>query len=601
MTDSPASIQADGAPPDAAAARRSPRASLESLSKLWPFVWPYRWHLFVAFGLLSISSAALLVVPLSFKDLIDHGFAGDPRMRWHFAALVVIAWGWAAATAGRYYQVTWLGERVTADLRNAVYRQMLRQAPEFFERTRTGEVLSRLTGDTTLVQTVVGSSVSMGLRSAFQFVGAIIMLAITSPTLFAITIVLLLAVVLPIIWMARLVRRLSRESQDRIADSSAVASEYLNAIATVQANNQEETENRRFAATVERSFATAIRRTSMRALMTAGVIAGVFTAIVFVLWLGAEAVAGGRMTGGDLASFVLYAALVAGAVGVLAEVWGDVSRAAGATERLMELLAAEPTIKAPARPKALPVSRQARVAFDKVAFRYPARPAVAAVDGVSFELNEGETVALVGPSGAGKTTLFQLLQRFYDVEAGAVRFHGIDVRELDPADLRARIAVVSQEPVIFSGDLLDNIRYGRPDAGEDEVRAAARAAHVDEFVERLPDGYRTYLGERGVRLSGGQRQRVAIARAILRNPPLLLLDEATNSLDAESEALVQAGLDKAMQGRTTLVIAHRLATVHKADRILVMEQGRLVEQGTASELVRLGGLYARLASLQFAA
>lgn len=572
-----------------------------ALGALKPFIRPYRWRLLAALALLCLSSAAFLVVPLAFRDLIDHGFVGGGAVGSHFLLLFVIALLWALATALRFYQVSWIGERVTADLRNAVYQRMLQQSPQYFETTRTGEVLSRLTGDTTLVQTVVGSSASMGLRSLFQFAGGLVMLAVTSATLFAVTLVLLLAVVAPLVWAARRVRKLSRESQDRIADSSAVAGEVLNAIPTVQAFTNEPFENARFAGAVERSFSSAMRRTQMRAWMTGGVIAGVFGAIVFVLWLGAQAVIAGTMTAGALASFVMYAAITAGGVGVLAEVWGEVMRAAGATERLMELLAVQPTIAAPAVPTPLPVSTQARVQFERVQFRYPSRPQTPALDDFTLDIAAGETVALVGPSGAGKTTSFQLLQRFFDVDGGAIRFNGVDLRELDPRALRAQIGIVPQEPVVFSADAFENIRYGRQDASDEEVIAAARTALADEFIARLPEGYKTFLGERGLRLSGGQRQRIAIARAVLKNPPLLLLDEATSSLDAESEALVQRGLEAAMRGRTTLIIAHRLATVQRADRIVVLERGRIVELGTPAELARSGGLYARLASLQLVA
>ncbi|MBL8481654.1 MAG: ATP-binding cassette domain-containing protein [Rhodocyclaceae bacterium] len=578
------------------------RRPVTALGGLKPFLRPYRARIAAAFMLLCGASAALLTVPYASRQLIDQSFGrGAPPQAMHFMLLVALALIWAMFVASRYYLVTWIGERVTADLRSAIFARTLTQSPQYFEVTRTGEVLSRLTGDTTLVQTVVGSSISMGLRSAFQFAGGIIMLAVTSPRLFAWTLALLLGVVGPLIWAGRRVRRLSRESQDRIADSSAMAGEVLNAIPTVQAYTQEAFETQRFSATVEHSFATALRRTRVRALLTAGVIGGVFTSILCVLWMGANAVADGSMSTGQLTSFVLYAVLVAGSVGVIAETWGDVQRAAGATERLMELLATQPLIQAPARPQALPQAPQATVSFEQVRFHYPSRPQSAALDDFSLAVAPGSTVALVGPSGAGKTTVFQLLLRFYDVAAGVIRVNGVDIRSLDPKDLRRHIGIVTQEPIIFSADAFDNIRYGRADATDDEVYAAARAAQAEEFILRLPQGYRTFLGERGVRLSGGQRQRIAIARAILKNPPLLLLDEATSALDSESEALVQRGLDAARRGRTTLVIAHRLSTVQNADRIVVLEQGRLVESGTPAELLRQGGLYARLASLQIAA
>jgi len=577
------------------------RRRLGALRGLVPFVTPYRSRLLLAFVLLVTSSAAFLGVPLAFRGLIDHGFVGGGGIGRHFLALFVIALVWGAASAARFYQVSWIGERVTADLRSAVYRRMLAQSPQYFETTQTGEVLSRLTGDTTLVQTVVGSSLSMGLRSFFQFAGGLVMMLVVSPTLFSVTLVLLVLVVVPLIWAGRRLRRLSRESQDRIADSSAVAAEVLNAIPTVQAYTNEAFEQRRFDRAVESSFVTAIRRTRVRAYLTGGMIGGVFGAIVFVLWLGAQAVVNGSMSGGALASFVMYAGITAGGVGVLAEVWGDVMRAAGATERLMELLSAEPDIAAPAVAQTLPATRQARVRFEQVRFHYPSRPQTPALADFDLDIREGETVALVGPSGAGKTTAFQLLQRFYDVSAGRITFNGVDIRELDPRMLRAQIGLVPQEAVVFSADAFENIRYGRPEASDEDVMAAARTALADEFIARLPNGYKTFLGERGLRLSGGQRQRIAIARAILKNPPLLLLDEATSALDAESEALVQRGLEAAMQGRTTLIIAHRLATVQRADRLVVLEDGRIVEIGTPAELAKSGGLYARLASLQLVA
>ena len=587
---------------------------LSALRGLLPFLRPYRARVALAFVLLCLGSAAILVVPLAFRDLIDAGFGGVPAgaavaggglfgaqgLDGRFVALFGLAVFWAAAVAARYYVVSWIGERVTADLRSAVYARVLRQSPQFFETLQTGEVLSRLTGDTTLVQAVVGSSVSMGLRSLFQFVGGMVMLAATSVHLFAMIFGLMALLALPIVLIGRRVRKLSRESQDRIADASALAGEILNAMPTVQAFTQEEREAARFAERSETGFRSAVRRTRVRALLTALIITAVMGTIVFVLWIGARQVQAGTLSMGELGAFLIYAALVAGGVGTLAEVWGDVMRASGATGRLLELLHAEPAIRDPGVDASLLVRAGAEptIEFEHVTFSYPARPGVRALDDISLHIAPGEKLALVGPSGAGKTTLFQLLLRYYEVSDGCIRIGGRDIRALPLRALRAGIAIVPQDPVIFSASALDNIRYGRPDASDVDVIAAARAAAADEFIARLPEGYATFLGERGTRLSGGQRQRIAIARAILKGAPILLLDEATSALDAESEILVQQGLAAAMQGRSTLIIAHRLATVQKVDRIVVMDGGRIVETGTPADLRRQGGLYARLAALQ---
>jgi len=576
-----------------------------SLKDLWPFLRPYRLQLAIAFVLLSLASATLLLVPLAFRDLIDVGFGNNDattpaiNINTKFGVLFGLAAFWALMVASRFYVVSWIGERVTVDLRSGVYARVLRQSPQFFETLQTGEVLSRLTGDTTLIQTVVGSSASMGLRSLFQFTGGMIMLAVTSFYLFSINIGLMICLIFPIILIGRSVKKLSRESQDRIADSSAMAGEILNAMPTVQSNTQETREIDRFTQSAQLSFLAAMRRTKVRALLTAVIITAVMGTIIFVLWLGARQVSEGIMTGGELASFVLYAAMVAGSVSTIAQVWGDIMRAAGATERLLELLHAETAIIDTPTPVPLASVSQADIQFTDVTFYYPSRPATPALNNVSLHINAGETLALVGPSGAGKTTIFQLLLRFYETQSGSIAINGQAINEISLDDLRRLIAIVPQDPVIFSANVLENIRYGQPNATDEAVIAAANAAQVAPFIPQLPDGYNTFLGERGTRLSGGQRQRIAIARAILKNAPILLLDEATSALDAESEILVQEGLNAAMQNRTTLIIAHRLATVQKADKIVVMENGEVVETGDATELRKKGGLYARLAELQF--
>lgn len=578
-----------------------------SLRDLWPFLKPYRLQMGVALVLLSLASGALLLVPLAFRDLIDVGFGNaqvnNPsshlNINTQFSVLFGLAAFWALMVASRYFTVSWIGERVTADLRSAVYRRVMHQSPQFFETLQTGEVLSRLTGDTTLIQTVVGSSASMGLRSLFQFTGGMVMLAVTSFYLFAINIGLMICLILPIMMIGRSVKKLSRESQDRIADSSAMAGEILNAMPTVQSFSQELREVKRYTDSAELSFKTAIRRVRVRAFLTAIIITAVMGTIIFVLWLGARQVNQGIMTGGELASFVLYAAMVAGSVSTMAEVWGDMMRAAGATERLLELLHTTSPITEPTQPVAVNMPSNANITFHDVHFYYPSRPLTPALKRINLDIKAGETVALVGPSGAGKTTMFQLLLRFYDVISGSIQINGQDIRQLALHDLRNMMAIVPQDPVIFSANVLENIRYGRQDASDAEVIAAAEAAQVAQFIAQLPEGYQTFLGERGTRLSGGQRQRIAIARAILKDAPILLLDEATSALDAESEILVQQGLTAAMQGRTTLIIAHRLATVQKADRIVVMEHGDIVETGSPEALRLQSGLYAKLANLQF--
>jgi len=583
------------------------KGSLAALKGLLPFLAPYRRQFILAGIALLFAAGATLAIPAAFKQMIDLGFgaqAGARSIR-HVDATFLALFGVAAvlgvATAARFYMVSWLGERVTADIRSAVYRHVVHQSPEFFETTQTGEVLSRLTTDTTLIQAVVGTSISLALRNTLLFLGGLAMLFVTSAKLTAIILALLVAVILPIVLFGRRVRKLSRDSQDRIADASALAGEILNAMPTVQAYTHEKIEAERFGATVEGAFGAAMQRIRARSLLTMLAIVLVFGTIVFVLWLGAHAVLEGTMTGGDLGQFILYASIVAGSIGALAEVMGEAQRAAGATERLLELLAARSDIRNPAHPRTLPArsSNGAALGLHDLTFAYPSRQDTAALSHVSLAIRPGETVAVVGPSGAGKTTLFQLLLRYYDPQSGAITLDGVDIRDLDLHTLRGAIGIVPQDTVIFSADAMENIRYGRPDATDEEVIAAAKLAAAHEFIERLPQGYWSFLGERGVRLSGGQRQRIAIARALLKNPPLLLLDEATSALDAESERLVQGALEAAMVGRTTVIIAHRLATVQRADRIVVMEDGRVVETGTHASLVAMGGIYANLAALQF--
>ncbi|MEF9943936.1 MAG: ABC transporter transmembrane domain-containing protein, partial [Burkholderiaceae bacterium] len=559
---------------------------------------------------LLLAAGATLAAPMAVRHVVDAGCAahladGAARLaavRSEFLWLFAIAVAMGLFTSARFFMVSWLGERVTTDLRQAVYSHVLQQSPGFFETLKTGEVLSRLTTDTTVIQSAVGSSVSMGLRNLVLLVGALVMLIVTSPRLVLMVLAIVALVVVPAVLFGGRVRKLSRASQDRIADSSAIAAEVLNAIPVVQSFTAQGAETARFSRANEQAFAASVRRTGARATLTAFVIIGTFAALLGGIYSGVQAVVDGRISAGELSQSVLYVMLVAGSVAVLAEVWGDLLRASGATERLMELLAERSTIADPTAPQTLPRPQGGvAVEFKAVSFHYPARPQVEVIHELSLAMAAGSTVALVGPSGAGKTTIFQLLLRFYDATTGSIRFDGVAIDQLRLDDLRQHIALVPQEPVIFSTDAMENIRYGRPQASDDEVRAAARAAYADEFLSALPEGYRTFLGERGVRLSGGQRQRIAIARAILKNAPLLLLDEATSSLDAEAERVVQQALEAAMKDRTTIVIAHRLATVQRADHIVVLEHGRVVETGTHSQLVATNGLYARLAALQFTA
>ena len=558
-----------------------------------------------------MAALATLVFPLALRSLIDGGLVtGDTSdagkgtqllaLRDHFFELFAVAAALGLFSAGRFYMVSWLGERVTADLRNAVYSHVLKQSPEFFETTQTGEVLSRLTGDTTLVQTVVGSSLSMGLRNAVMGVGALVMLIYTNPYLMVQVLGVLVLVVAPSAWFGRRVRKLSRASQDRVADSSAIAAEVLNAIPVVQSYTAEAREAVRFNISTTNAFNVAVRRTAARSVLIAFIIIATSAALLWGLYQGTQAVVRGDISAGHLGQTVVYVIMLAGATAVLGEVYGDLLRAAGATERLMELLDTRSTIVSPPNPVVVPVlTAGSAIDFEAVDFHYPSRPLQPALRNFTLKVLPGETVAIVGPSGAGKSTVFQLLLRYYDPQSGRIALDGITTRDMALSDLRQRVGIVPQDAVIFSTSALENIRYGRPEATNDETMAAAKAAFAHDFLVRLPEGYDTFLGERGVRLSGGQRQRIAIARAMLKNAPLLLLDEATSALDAESERMVQAALESAMKGRTTLVIAHRLATVQQADRILVLDNGALVEQGSHTELVARGGVYARLAALQF--
>ena len=571
-----------------------------ALRELWPFMRPYGGMLAAALVALVFTAGISLILPIAVRRVVD-GFetSAITLLDQYFVAALAIAVGLAVGTGVRYYLVTRLGERVVADIREAVFSRVIGLSPAFYEKIMTGEVLSRITTDTTLILSVIGSSVSVALRNALILVGGTVMLLLTSAKLTGLVLLVVPVVIVPIIVLGRRLRVLGRENQDWIAKSSGNASEALLSVQTVQAFTHEEPSRETFRIVTEEAFLSAKRRVWTRALMTVIVITLIFSGVVGVLWIGARDVRAGGMTIGALVQFVIYAIMTAGAVGALSEIWSELQRAAGATERLVELLTAEDSVKDPKAPKPLPKPATGEILFDNVNFRYPARPDHLALDHVYLHVKPGETVALVGPSGAGKSTIIQLLQRFYDPTDGAVLIDGVDLREMSRADFRGQIALVPQDAVIFADTARENIRFGRPGATDEEVEAAAKAAAADEFLRKLPDGYESFVGERGVMLSGGQKQRIAIARAVLRDAPILLLDEATSALDAESERAVQNAVDEMAKDRTTLIIAHRLATVKKADRIVVFDEGRIVAQGTHDDLVAEGGLYARLARLQF--
>jgi ATP-binding cassette, subfamily B, bacterial len=592
------SIAASSAPQSGATAPEGKRR-LRPLIGLLPYALRYPGLLAGAAVALVVASLATLAVPLAIRRMIDFGFSAEGMITPYFAMLIVVALVLALASASRFYLVTTIGERVVADVRSAVFRHLTGLSPSFFDTARTGDVISRLSADTTQIKSAVGVSVSIALRNLIMFFGAVSMMVITSPRLSLYAVAAIPVLVLPLVAFGRDVRRRSRLAQDRLADATAYASENIQAVRTMQAFTAEATVGGHFVAAAENAFTSARDANRARAILTAVVIFLVFASVVAILWAGAQEVLAGTISAGRLSQFVLYAVFAAGALSELSQVWSEISQAAGAAERLTEILAIEPTVKAPAHPVPLPAPARGELSFEGVRFAYPVQADARVLEGVTFSVKPGERIAVVGPSGAGKSTLFALIERFYDPLAGVIRFDGVPLTEADPQALRRHIAMVPQDVAIFAASVADNIRYGRPEASDAEVVEAAKLAFADEFIARMPEGYGSMIGERGMTLSGGQRQRIAIARAILRDAPLLLLDEATSALDAESETMVQAALERLMQGRTTLVIAHRLATVLHCDRILVMDEGRIVEEGSHAELVARGGLYARLADLQF--